>query len=81
MQAATQIHFFFCELLVSNVGHPFAGIAGVVGGLFCAASGWAHLSHTASCCVITPKGKRERIEILKSEEVVPDSGLSYFSVA
>ena len=38
--------------MVGELG-PFAGIAGVVGGLFCAASGWAHLSHTASCCAIT----------------------------
>lgn len=32
MQAAAQIHFFSCELLASNVGHPFAGVAGVVCG-------------------------------------------------
>lgn len=84
MQAATQIHFFSCELLASNVGHPFVcwdRWGCMWPALLCFLRLGPPFTHSLSCCVITPKGKRERREILKSEEVVPDSGLLYFSVA
>lgn len=61
MQAAAQTHFFSCEPLASNVGHPFAGVSGVyVALLFCAPPAGPTVTHSVPCCVIrSRKEKRE----------------------
>lgn len=75
MQAAAQTHFFSCEPLASNVGHPFAGVSECYVVLFfCAPLPGPTLTHSVPCCEIRSRKeeretRRGRIGIHKSNQV------------